>query len=938
MGATAPTQRPRRLRRDDAPSGIARWRQSWLLALRLAGRDIRTHRGRSLLILVLVAAPAVLIAALATAVRTDDVSTRESLPVRLGAAQAEVSPAGTTGPIKQLADGTDYVTTDGPYLSVGGRRADEEWTREQVATLTGARVLTVATPTVFRVEGDRLTRLRALAAPAPDLPATGLVTLTSGRWPQAADEALVTERGQRKGVPAAGGGVTVRDAESGTERTVRVVGTATGRDREFRPYDLITLPATGRTAGSGQGSWLLLRDRPVSWAEVQDWNRSGLLVVSRAVVEHPPPESQQPADLVALTRDNSRDNAGIVVAIALGLLLETSLLAGPAFAVSAVRRRRSVAQLAANGADRDQLRHLVLAEALLLGAGAASAGAALGALGGWAALQLHNRLDPYASSGPLDLPWLSLVALVAAATVAALVAAAVPARGASQIAIADVLAGRERSRPVRTAGRSMGVGLVVVAAAGLMATTTLGQPGSNLWLLAIAAAVLVIGTLVLVPTVLAGLGRVAGPLPLTLRHPLRDTARQRARSASAVAAVAATLAVLTILSVANASDDAQNRASYTTDRIAGHGYVSGQGQGIPIDTVAEIRHQHPEWQIIPRGSLGTFGDPELGREPEIVAAVPAGCTPEQSLGIGELNESDSQRCVRLGTGGNLGQIDTVPASLVAGSGAPAAVRTALASGALVTSDQAMGGGRTRLAVGAVSGREDDRLLRVRTVRSLVVTPAELRAAARIAPPPPPSSSSYARSAAGLMTAEAAAGLGLPVEVGSLEIVDPAGPITRSDQNALNDRIVEPMDVERGYQSPVQVLLLGMLGVAGALVLVAALVATALAQAESRADLATLAALGGPPGLRRRLAAGQALVVAGLGSVLGFAAGLLPGCAFGLAFTTDGSADPATGASADGVVVVPWPSLLAVLVGVPLLAALLAAVAVRRTPPLTRRLT
>ena len=54
-----------------------------------------------------------------------------------------------------------------------------------------------------------------------------------------------------------------------------------------------------------------------------------------------------------------------------------------------------------------------------------------------------------------------------------------------------------------------------------------------------------------------------------------------------------------------------------------------------------------------------------------------------------------------------------------------------------------------------------------------------------------------------------------------------------------------------------------------------------------ADLATLAALGGSPGLRRRLAAGQALVVAGLGSLLGFLVGLGPGVAFALAFTCSG---------------------------------------------------
>ena len=107
--------------------------------------------------------------------------------------------------------------------------------------------------------------------------------------------------------------------------------------------------------------------------------------------------------------------------------------------------------------------------------------------------------------------------------------------------------------------------------------------------------------------------------------------------------------------------------------------------------------------------------------------------------------------------------------------------------------------------------------------------------------------------------------------------------------------------------------------------------TALAQAEGQADLTTLAALGGTVSLRRRLVAGQALLVAGLGTLLGFAAGLLPGSAFAVALTAYGDKSP-------GAIVIPWLPLALVVLGVPLLAAAVAALAVRRTPQLTRRLT
>ena len=67
---------PQRAQHDDRAGRLARWRQSWVLALRLARRDILAHRGRSLLFVVLVAAPVLLIPGLAIAVSTDEVSTR----------------------------------------------------------------------------------------------------------------------------------------------------------------------------------------------------------------------------------------------------------------------------------------------------------------------------------------------------------------------------------------------------------------------------------------------------------------------------------------------------------------------------------------------------------------------------------------------------------------------------------------------------------------------------------------------------------------------------------------------------------------------------------------------------------------------------------------------------------------------------------------------
>jgi putative ABC transport system permease protein len=102
----------------------------------------------------------------------------------------------------------------------------------------------------------------------------------------------------------------------------------------------------------------------------------------------------------------------------------------------------------------------------------------------------------------------------------------------------------------------------------------------------------------------------------------------------------------------------------------------------------------------------------------------------------------------------------------------------------------------------------------------------------------------------------------------------------------------------------------------------------------------MSAIGATAGFRRRLAAGQALLVALTGAVLGLGVGLLPGVSMARSLTTEpvGMIRPGFTTPGPPIVDVPWLGLAAVVVGVPLLAALVAAVAVRRRPVLTRRLT
>ncbi|MCI4064814.1 ABC transporter permease [Micromonospora sp. R77] len=144
-----------------------------------------------------------------------------------------------------------------------------------------------------------------------------------------------------------------------------------------------------------------------------------------------------------------------------------------------------------------------------------------------------------------------------------------------------------------------------------------------------------------------------------------------------------------------------------------------------------------------------------------------------------------------------------------------------------------------------------------------------------------------------------------------------------------------VQVEQAAPRPDRRPLLLLLAVgAGVITLGAAGVATGLAAAEGRRDLSTLAAVGASPRVRRVLSLCQAGVIAVLGSVLGIVAGV--GSAVIILASVNRSYAESWPVQSPYPVVVPW-STLGVLVVVPLLAMLGAALFTRSRLPVERRL-
>jgi putative ABC transport system permease protein len=113
-------------------------------------------------------------------------------------------------------------------------------------------------------------------------------------------------------------------------------------------------------------------------------------------------------------------------------------------------------------------------------------------------------------------------------------------------------------------------------------------------------------------------------------------------------------------------------------------------------------------------------------------------------------------------------------------------------------------------------------------------------------------------------------------------------------------------IEGGYTSPTGWLPFVLVAGAALIAVFAALIATALANVDSRADLVLLAAIGASPRTRRTLSFARAAVIAGIGAVIGALAGVLPAHAW-----VQSVGEP---------VVIPWGAVGTAVVGIPLLAA------------------
>ena len=907
-----------------AAGRFARWLSGWRVAIRIARRDARRYKWRSALIVAMVGLPVLLLTSGITLLATNDISMAESVPRVMGSAEARIHDNGP-GRQVQSPDSLFNRNLSAGALAVPGFAPDSAWTMSKVQKVTGGRVIQMLEDGMRVTLGDRRPTMQVLGIDARDPLARGMTELVSGTWASTASEIVVTEAGIANGLPREG--TLTAAGPDGKPRQLSVVGVATGQTASGPPF-LVALPGLVTAVGDSQMSqaFLLGRPDPVTWADVRRLNDYGLLVQSRKVFLNPPPQAELDPQMVG---SNQQGQDLFLLIAAVGIFIETTLLAGPAFAVSAARQRHSLAIAASNGADARQLRRYVLGQAVVLGVVSAAVAAVAGVLLTLAGLTWWQAGHADFATGPFEVSWPRVLGVFICAVVASVVAALLPAKGIARLDIVSVLAGRTGDHRVHRGLPIAGVVVMALSSIGLIwSAAALGKAGRGTQapLIVLGTVGLVLGCLMVIPAVLSFVGRLGTRLVLPLRLAARDTARQRGRSTPAVAAIMAAVAALTALSISTGSYLQQKQDTYQPQQPMGSGAIFLYGKDSnQRDVRAVLNRFAPQLEVDPvvyvYSNAATMAD---SGEVPWVNLVPPGCTEAQILaGLPASRDNAPTRCESLTNEGRIhvGNLSSYPASLHLSESQRAMLE---AGGMLITDPNLVQDGQVRYVSGtATLGASEviaGHTITQRTDIFALVVDRRVWA-----------STFYGEPDGAWIMPDTAKRLGWPVRTEALNLTSPTGMISPQVESAVADRLGDGtfIQVERGYQNPFRLILLIASLVAGLLVLIASLISTALSLAESQNDMATLAAVGATRHTRRGIAASQALLVAACGALLGVAVGMIPGIASTWALTTRGSLPP--------TIAIPWLPLTAVCVGVPILTAGLAWIAVRRRPQMTRRL-
>jgi putative ABC transport system permease protein len=890
-------------------------------ALRIGRRAAWRAKGRSALIIAMVAIPVAGLSGVALVGMSMLPAAEETVAMELGATEGRfqlVSPPDSS--LVQNPTTPEWyqrdVDSEGVQVNVepGDAFVDPD------ALLPDSRIIAVRETTATVESASGIAGMTAFEGEVWDPAFAPKYTVTGGRVPATAGEVMVTASTlERLGVRM---GESVQLQEDGRDAlVVGVIDAAEYPDSEsllFGPLGAFS----GETRPGSADSYFVVGGS-LSWAEVQQLNQQGAVVLSRAVLLDPPPAGTY---LLGGSADLQGPVVTVITLTAVGLafaLVEVALLAGAAFAVGARQDRRSLAIVASTGGQRGTLFHIVSAGGLVLGAAGGIVGLGVGVVVGsiFMAVTADGSGTQYWGYH-LSVPIMAGVALFA--IVVGWLAALVPAWAASRMDVLAALRGARRpGRPSRSrpwVGFALTVLGIAVTLAGAAVTAAVSGNGfisnTTLWSIAAIAifagpVVAQLGAILLAPSLLRTCSRAANRLGLGARLAARDASRNPGRSVPALAAVMGAVFVATAVIGFAGSSEQTDRENYEYTTAEGQLLVdltawdedSGLSRALPIgdEVVAAISSQ-----------LDTTNARVLSGEPsrhmfasDDDALVPQLALPEKIKCEPAMNGDPYAHCaapyfvvadgggpkVWVGSVADLALILDAPVSVEA-------QRMLRAGGAVALYPEYVHDDGTIMlewrsaseAHEAGMNNETAEPRRTETVKAVVQEPKQ-----------PISSGVF-------MLDATAASLGFEVQKTKvLAALDTPPTANQMDALRATMRSVaggEDLWVryEAGPPDSVGTTGWAVVALAALIALASAAVALGLARVDGRRDDATLRSIGASPVVRRNFAFWQAALIAGLGSLIGATLGLTPTLAGGWADVMPFAP--------------PWLQLLAISIGLP----------------------
>ena len=683
--------------------------------------------------------------------------------------------------------------------------------------------------------------------------------------------------------------------------------------------DIDRLAVAGRT----QTAWYVTGPAPVTWEKIRELNASGFSVVSRHVLANPPDASALPSQIAQYEVPEALRNANpwqylLLVAGVLLILTEMILLISPLYTVAQRSVMRTAAMIVANGGDRSDGRRLTIAHGLIIGAYSAAFSVVLSAcamlgIGLWSGLGL----------GIVPLWPLGLSALLP--ILLSLMASVSPAHTSSHIDTSAVIGGRvwEPSRLVR---RRMIYPIALLT--GLPVLGVAAWYGSVLALV-VGIALLEIGLIGSIPYIFTRWRVPKRRASMSMRLALRDAVRNGHRTFPAMASILTTVFVACALLITLSSSNEAGWNSRPHVGKRGQIFVSTvdktdsntRSRALMKAATEAVKNQRTVTSSAELSGMAWNSGPG-GPVTMVEAISPDGkSTFTMAADMGTMAELDVAYIVDDGTylrqAGYLNENDMVRAVATLNSG-----------GVLIPDRKYIdGAGQVKLrsldmqaiADAKAAGFSDNEMPDARVMGTQIFPASPLT-----------------RVNVMVLSPSAAASLGLKaVPLGQLLSVDK--PVSTVDAPAFQATIARQVPgasaqvITPTMRSQILPYIAALIAVVAAAATVALVVA--LSASDMRPDLDTLDAIGAAPAMRRHVTTWQGVVLALNAIPTAVLSGLVVGVLAVITFARSGIFPTLTTLWP----VVPWRALLGMLIGMPLLCALVAIVLTPRHQKRIRRI-